>query len=40
MAQGSQVMKTGPNDMRCVIWAISKFFLYFILCLINTNKYI
>ena len=33
-------MKTGPNNARCIIWAISKFYIYFILCLINTNKYI
>ena len=40
MAQGRQVMKMNPKNTRCIVWAISRFFLYFILCLINTNKYI
>ena len=38
MAQGRWVTKTGPNDARCVVWAISKFlfFFKFPLCLILT----
>ena len=39
MAQGRWVMKTGLNDTRHVIWAISKL-IYFLSCLIYTNNYI
>ena len=30
-------MKTGPNDAFGVVWAISKFFPFFLSCFINTN---
>ena len=39
MAWGKRVMKTGPNDARHVVWAVSKF-IYFISCLIYTYNYI
>ena len=29
--------KTGPNDAFGVVWAISKFFPFFLSCFINTN---
>ena len=29
----------GPNDVRCIVWASSKFFFFFLLCLINSNNY-
>ena len=28
----------GPNDTSSIVWAISKFFYYFLLCFINTNN--
>ena len=30
--------KTGPNDAFGVVWAISKFFPFFLSCFINTNN--
>ena len=34
-------MKTGPNDAsRCVVWAISMFFLIFILCFMYTYYFL
>ena len=37
--QGRRVMKTGPNDASGVVWAIGKFFFFF-LGFMNTNYYI
>ena len=39
MAWGKWVTKTGPNNARHVVWAVSKF-IYFLSCLIYTNNYI
>ena len=35
MAQGRRAMKMGPNNAKCIVWAIGKFF--FLSSFINTN---
>ena len=39
MAQGRQVMKTGPNDTSGIVWAIGNF-VFFLSCFIYSNYYI
>ena len=34
------MMRTGPNDARHVVWAISKFFFPFLIHFFNTEYYI
>ena len=33
-------MKTGPNDVSGIVWAIGKYFFFFLSYLINSNNYI
>ena len=35
--QEAMTKRTGPNDVFCVVWAISKFFLILFVFFINTN---